>query len=148
MRKFRGSWTDEIAELSTDAEYQDSEIVLIDSSVKPDYDIKTGEYSYPPGFDPVIFRGGARIKPVRWGVFSGGESQANAKVATTIRIQIGKDGIGRVQRGTSCVVLSAPDNIAMPNSLYNITSGAQGSATASRTFEAAIDGDSEYDAEF
>lgn len=148
MRKFNGSWTDEIAELTTDEEYQDSEVVLIDSSVKPDYDLETGKYSYPTGFDPIIFRGGARIQPVRWGVFSGGESQANAKVATTIRIQIAKDGLGRIQRGTACVVISAPDNIAMANSLYNITSGSQGSATASRTFEAAIDGDSKYDTEF
>lgn len=145
MKKFNGTWTDEIAELTTADEYQDSQVVLIDGSIKPDYNIKTGEYTYPEGFDPVIYIGGARLQPIRWGVFSGGESQANAKVATSIRIQIPKAGLGRVQRGTACLVLDAPDNIAMPNSVYNITSGVQGSATASRTFEAAIDGDSDYD---
>lgn len=141
MYNFDIPWTEEIAEDTASEEYQNAKIEIKDSSVKAEYDVETDEFSFPNG-QPNLYSGRARVQVVRWGVFSGGESQANAKVATSIRVQLPKNAIGRVQRGNSIIVTECTDSPALEGTIYNVFSSAQSSWTASRTFEAQLDGDS------
>ena len=145
--RFSGHWTDEIAEISTLPEFQNSTIRILGVQEDPEYNIDTGEWEYPNGEPEPIWEGRARVKAVRWGVFYGGESQSNSKVVSSIRIQTPKNSVGRLLKGTSVVVLSSDDNDDLPGHLFNITSGFQGSAQAARTFEAALDGDFDYETE-
>lgn len=145
--RFSGHWTDEIAEISTLPEFQNSRIRILGTQSDPEYDIITGEWVYPDGEPEPIWEGRARIKAVRWGVFYGGESQSNSKVVSSIRIQTPKNSVGRLLKGTSVLVLESDDNDDLPGVLFNITSGFQGSAQAARTFEASLDGDFEYETE-
>lgn len=140
-----GSWADEIAETSTLPEYQTARIQIIDpSQIDQDYDVDTGQWTtvgdgvvYPLG-DEI---GQARIIGVRWGVFSGGESQSNATTLAAVRIQVPQHAIGRVKRGLTVKVLSAP-NTVLTEYTFKITSDFQGASDAARTFECAVDMDS------
>lgn len=100
------NWADEIAEESTKSEYQQAVIRIFDKSqatlVTP-YDIETGIGPIYEGGDiyPIGDEDGrARIIGVRWGVQSGGESQANATTISAIRVQIPQHAVGRVKKGS------------------------------------------------
>lgn len=162
--KFKANWADEIAEVTESKEYQTALIRIRDASVvetSPAYDEDTHTWS-PGSGDSTVYVGQARIIGVRWGVFTGGESQANATTITGIRVQIpyGDDadagygeeaygdpgyGIGdtpgRVKRGSKVFVEAAPDNPALVGLIFNVTSDLQGASAASRTFECALDQD-------
>lgn len=147
MLKFKTTWSDEIAEVSTLPEYQTARVRIVDPSlVVKTYDVVTAQWTITG--DGVIYPlagsdedGQARIIGVRWGVFSGGESQANAKTISAIRIQIPQHAVGRVKKGCKVFVESAPNNPTLPNYMFSVTSDMQGSSAASRTFECALDGD-------
>ena len=162
--KFKDNWADEIAAVTESEEYQTARIRIRDSSVvavPPTYDPDTHTWS-PGSGDSTVYVGRARIIGVRWGVFTGGESQANATTITGVRVQIpygddsdegyGEDeygdpgyGIGdtpgRVKRGSKVFVEAAPDNPALVGLVFNVTSDFQGASAASRTFECALDQD-------
>lgn len=129
-----------IAETSTRPEYQTA-IIRIEgpSLVTSTYDIETGEYTNVG--DPVIYSGQARVIGVRWGVHTGGESQANATTISAVRVQIPRGGVSRVKRGCKVYVESAP-NPVLQGYVFTVTSDMQGSSDAARTFECALDIDS------
>lgn len=139
-----GPWQDEVAEESSKAEYQQAVIRIFDQSQAVEtepYDIESGTGPVYEGGDIYPLgdeTGQARIIGVRWGVFSGGESQANATTITAIRVQIPQHAVGRVRRGCKVFVESAP-NLVLPSYLFTVTSDMQGSSAASRTFECALD---------
>lgn len=147
MKRFDTNWTDEIAEISTLPEFQNSTVEILDPSLRGEYDIITGEWTYPDE-NPVVYSGRARVKGIRWGVFYGGESQANAKTVTSIRVQLPKNSLGPIKKGASIVVLSSEDNPQLEETQFTITSGFQGSAQAARTLEASLDGDAAPGGEF
>lgn len=137
------NWTDPIAAVSTLPRYQQAVIRIEDLSLltESEYDIETGEWTIVG--DPVIYPvgdedGRARIIGVRWGVQSGGESQANATTITAIRIQIPQHAVGRVKKGCKVFVQSAP-NPVLQNYIFTVTSDMQGSSDAARTFECSLD---------
>lgn len=137
------NWADEIAEESTKPEYQQAFIRIEDRSLltQEDYDIETGEWTVVG--DPVIYPvgdedGRARVIGVRWGVQSGGESQANATTLSAIRVQIPQHAVGRVKKGCKVYVESAP-NTVLTNYIFTVTSDMQGSSDAARTFECSLD---------
>jgi hypothetical protein len=138
------NWADEIAEESTKPEYQQAVIRIFDKSqsVKiQDYDIETGTGPIYEGGDlyPIGDEDGrARIIGVRWGVQSGGESQANATTISAIRVQIPQHAVGRVKKGCKVFVASAP-NLVLSNYIFTVTSDMQGSSDAARTFECSLD---------
>jgi hypothetical protein len=132
------AWHDRIAEVSTLPEYQRAVISIEDRSLltQEDYDIETGGWSVVG--DPVVYSGRARIIGVRWGVQSGGESQANATTLSAIRVQIPQHAVGRVKKGCKVFVQSAP-NPVLQNYIFTVTSDMQGSSAAARTFECSLD---------
>lgn len=141
MKSFKGNWTDKIAQTTGGREYQRADVVIsLPSENRKKWDFENGGFK---GGDPseILFTGQARIIGVRWGVQNGGESQANAKTITAIRIQIPKNGTGRVRRGSVVNVTASPDNPTLTQFQFKITSDIQGSSAATRTFEAALDGD-------
>ena len=137
---FGTSYADEIAAVSTQPEYQRATIRIEDSSlVTSTYDIETGKWTLVG--DPVVYSGQARIIGVRWGVQSGGESQANATTISAIRVQVPQHAVGRVKKGCKVFVESAP-NTVLQGYVFTVTSDMQGSSDAARTFECALDIDS------
>ena len=140
--QFDAHWSDVIAAETGKSEYQQAEIQIIDTTVVPEYDVITGEYTYPPGYDPEIYVGQARLIFPRWGVFTGGESQNNAKTNNVVRVQLPQNALRAVvARGHRFKVVSAPKNPALIGRFGTITSDVQGSSAATRTFEASWDGD-------
>lgn len=138
------NWADEIAEESTKDEYQQAVIRIFDESqatLVSEYDIETGTGPVYTGGDiyPVGDETGqARVIGVRWGVQSGGESQANATTISAIRVQVPQHAVGRVKKGCKVFVESAP-NLVLSSYIFTVTSDMQGSSDASRTFECSLD---------
>lgn len=138
------NWTDPIAAVSTLPRYQQAAIRIYDQSqatLVSEYDIETGLGPVYEGGDiyPVGDEDGrARIIGVRWGVQSGGESQANATTITAIRIQVPQHAVGRVKKGCKVFVQSAP-NPVLQNYIFTVSSDMQGSSDAARTFECSLD---------
>lgn len=137
-------WTAPIHAVSTQPRFQKSRIRIEDHSliVPGEYDVDTNTYTEPTG-DPVVYEGQARLIGIRWGTFTGGESQANATTLSAIRVQIPKtpDTTVRVRRGCKIFVLDSPNNPALNGLILTITSDLQGSSAAARTFEASLDAD-------
>lgn len=144
------TWSDEVAEITGQEEFQRARIRIEDPSlVTSVYDVETAEWTITG--DPVIYpvgdeNGQARIIGVRWGVQSGGESQANATTLSAIRVQIPQHAVGRVKKGCKVFVDSAP-NMVLTNYIFTVTSDMQGSSAATRTFECALDIDVAIDPE-
>lgn len=140
---FGKKWNDAISDVSTLPEFQTARIRIEDPSLLTKvYDIETATWVitgdaqvYPTGSEI----GQARIIGVRWGVQSGGESQANATTITAVRIQVPQHAVGRIKRGLKVFVDEAPDNPTLKNFGFTITSDMQGSSAAARTFECALD---------
>ena len=141
--RFKTDWNDAIAEVSTREEFQTARIRIEDPSLLVrDYNVSTGKWTitgnsriYPLGDE----NGQARIISVRWGVQSGGESQANATTVSAIRIQVPQHVVGRVKRGLKVHVTSSPENPSLTNFVFTVNSDMQGSAAAARTFECSLD---------
>lgn len=133
------AWFDRIAEVSTRPEFQRAVIRIFDQSqatLVSEYDVDTGLGPIYEGGD--IYEGQARIIGVRWGVQSGGESQANATTLSAIRVQIPQHAVGRVRKGCKVFVASAP-NTVLQNYIFTVSSDMQGSSDAARTFECSLD---------
>ena len=140
---FKTAWNDAIAEVSTREEFQTARIRIEDPSLLvKGYDLETGKWTITG--DAVVYpladeNGQARIIGVRWGVQSGGESQANATTISAIRIQVPQHVVGRVKRGLKVHVTSSPQNPTLTNFVFTVNSDMQGSAAAARTFECSLD---------
>lgn len=137
---FNKTWAEEIAEISTQREYQTADIRIIDPElIERDYNEDTAQWTVLG--DGEIYCGRARIIGVRWGVESGGESQANATTISSIRIQVPHEAVGRVHKSCRVYVTCSVGNTTLTQALFTVTSDIQGSSSAARTFEAAYDAD-------
>lgn len=148
MYSFENDWAAEIAEESTKTEYQTVRVRIEDPSrlTKQEYDWETAEWDIAG--DPVVYpllneTGQARVIGIRWGVFTGGEAQANAATLSAVRLQLPRFAIGRVRKGFKVFVTSAPQNPTLENLIFTVTSDLQGGTSAARTIEMALDGDVE-----
>ena len=140
---FKTTWNDAIAEVSTREEFQTARIRIEDPSLlSREYNVATGKWTITGDsriYPRVGESGQARIIGVRWGVQSGGESQANATTISAIRIQVPQHVVGRVKRGLKVHVTSSPQNPTLTNFVFTVNSDMQGSAAAARTFECSLD---------
>lgn len=106
-------------------------------------------FIYDNGWQPVpvenvIYSGQARFIPVRAGVWQGGEAQLNATTIRAVRFQVPFAALpGRVHSGSIVTITSAPYNPNLEGRTAKVTDDFQGSTTASRTFHAMMDADSE-----
>lgn len=106
-------------------------------------------FVYDNGWQPVpvesvIYAGQARFIPVRAGVWQGGEAQLNATTIRSMRFQVPFAALpGRVHSGSIVTITSAPFNPNLVGRTAKVTDDFQGSTTASRTFHAMMDADSE-----
>lgn len=134
------NWADEIAEVSELPEFQTAKIRIVDPNlITRDYDEDTATWTISG--DGVIYNDRARIIPVRWGVQSGGESQANATTLAAMRVQIPRTLATDIRVNKSCKVFvdESPHNLSLENRMFAVTSDLQGSSSASRTFECMAD---------
>lgn len=134
------NWADEIAEISELPEFQTAKIRIVDPNlITRGYDQETATWTITG--DGVIYNDRARIIPVRWGVQSGGESQANATTLSAMRVQIPRTLATdiRVNKGFKVFVDESPYNLSLVDRLFAVTSDLQGSNSASRTFECMAD---------
>lgn len=139
-----GSWADAIAKESTKPEYQTATIALFPPSTVPgvdDYDFETGELK-EEATNTALYSGQARIIGVRWGTFTQGDAQENSTTLKSVRVQVTKDGLGRIEHGSYVHFVSVPGNPALESRVLTVTSDFQGGSSASRTFECAVDSDS------
>lgn len=94
--------------------------------------------------DTKVYEGQARFIPARAGVWQGGEAQLNATTIRAVRFQVPFEDLpGRVYSGSIVKILSAPRNPNLEGRTAKVTDDFQGSMTASRTFHAVMDADSE-----
>lgn len=134
------NWADEIAEVSELPEFQTAVIRIVNPNlIEREYDEDTATWTITG--EGVIYEGQARVIPVRWGVQSGGESQANATTLGAMRVQIPRTVASdiRVNKGFKVFVDESPHNLSLVNRIFAVTSDLQGSSSASRTFECMAD---------
>lgn len=138
------SWTEAIANITTSREYQTVTLDIFAPASKPtvdDYDWETGELKDGSGNAPT-YSGQARVIGVRWGTFTQGDAQENSTSLKSVRVQVPKDAIGRIEHGSYVKFTSVPGNPALESRVLTVTSDFQGGSSAARTFECAVDSDS------
>lgn len=92
----------------------------------------------------TVYSGQARFIPVRAGVWQGGEAQLNATTIRAVRFQLPRTAMGvRIHAGAIVTIVSAPFNANLEGRTAKVTDDFQGSTTATRTFHAMMDADSE-----
>lgn len=91
-----------------------------------------------------IYSGQARFIPIRAGVFQGGEAQLNTTTIRAVRFQVPfADLPGRVHTGAIVTFTEVPYNPNLLGRTAKVNDDFQGATTASRTFHAMMDADSE-----
>lgn len=92
----------------------------------------------------TVYSGQARFIPVRAGVWQGGEAQLNATTIRAVRFQLPRSAMGtRIHSGAIVTITSAPFNGNLEGRTAKVNDDFQGSTTATRTFHAMMDADSE-----
>lgn len=66
MYSFDRPWTDVIAETLGTEEWQTAKVELWDTSIKPEYDIETGKWEYPVGYDSEFVQAPANDDTYAW----------------------------------------------------------------------------------
>ena len=139
MLKFKNytDWAAEIAEISTDPEYQTA-VVRIEMPAPADYNADTATWTLTPS--TLLYEGQARIIGERSGITTG-QDRANMETETRVTLQIPRHGTDRVVKGVKVTILEAPLNPALVGIRLSIVSDLQGATSAARTFQCAAPGD-------
>lgn len=160
---FSKFWTDSIAEITGLPEYQTCEISILDEALvrypgptypvdpqnpQPDEDINdVTTDGYDPDTDTyrdpivngVVYSGQARFIPIRAGIFTGGESQANADTIRSVRFQLPQHaGPKYIRKGLTVKITAAPRNPSLVGRWATVNDDFQGSSAAARTFTASM----------
>lgn len=139
---FNKDWAEEIAKISTRPEFQTAEITIRDPRLDEttiDYD--TGEMIVTPG--PPVYEGRARVIGLgRPSTQDGG--QMNLSSVVGVRVQVPREGTTDlvVRKGMILSVTSAPRQPRLMDYVFTAVGDFQGSSSAARTFEFAVDQDS------
>lgn len=98
----------------------------------------------PVPVDSTVYSGQARFIPVRSAVWQGGEAQANATSIRAVRFQVPRSARGtRFHSGAIVTITSAPFNANLEGRTAKVTDDFLGGTSATRTFHATMDADSE-----
>lgn len=133
------NWADEIAEVTTDPEFQTATIRIFRVKIAGEWDmetnIRTGQVI------ETVYDGQARLVPVRWSTFQQAAASMNTRAEQSIRIQIPKDAVSRALTGWMVEVTAAPRNPGLVGRTLKVQADFQGSSSAARTFDCAYDND-------
>ena len=144
MLSFSGKhWSEQIADITSRPEFQTATVRLEDPNRLTPGDLNEETWEYEYSGNPVVYEGRARIIGVRWGVGSGGESQANAKTLKAIRVQFPPQAVDRIRKGFALYVTECERNPVLTEYVFLATNDFQGSSAATRTVEFALDSDVE-----
>ncbi len=136
---FSQDWAQEIADISTQEEYQNAEITIIDPSLI----IRTGSITTGYEYDASganLWSGQARVAGMRASVGAGGTTSTNPTKIKSIRIQIPYDrDFGRVLRGWQVRVTNGGRNAQLESYLFAVESDVNSSHMAALTFECTVD---------
>lgn len=141
------TWADAIAKETEKRDYQTADIYIFPPGAQPtadDYDWQTGDLKNDVS-NSATYSGQARIIGVRWGTYTQGDAQENATSIKSVRVQVPKNAIGRIEHGSYVNFVSVPGNPALESRILTVTSDFQGGSSAARTFECAVDSDSVVD---
>lgn len=98
----------------------------------------------PSPVDSTVYSGQARFIPVRASVWQGGEAQMNATSIRAVRFQVPRSAGGtRFHSGSIVTITSAPFNANLEGRTAKVTDDFLGGTSATRTFHAMMDADSE-----
>ena len=140
-----GNWADAVADVSERPEFMTATVRIEDPSLaETEYDYENGTVTVKPG--APVYEGRARVIGMgRPG--SGVEGQYNPTSITGVRVQVPRSGTTdiAVTKGMVLYVTSAPRQERLTEYVYTAVGDFQGSSSASRTFEFAVDQDSEND---
>lgn len=138
----RNTWNGEIADVSEDEEFQNALISIEDPNAdKGTYDVASGKWARE-GVDTTLYRGPARIKEIRWGVYQKGEPQANPADRKSVRVQVPHEAFpDRLPTGTKIFVIRSRENPELQSHMIRVNNTFQGSSPASRTYDCSIDFD-------
>lgn len=138
----RTTWNSEIGQVSEDEEFQKALIRIEDPNEdRGEYNVVTGKWTFE-GVDRTLYRGRARVKEIRWGVYQKGEPVANPSDRKSIRVQVPrKDFPDRLVTGTKIFIETADENPSLESRVVVVTNSVQGSSPASRTYDCAMDAD-------
>jgi hypothetical protein len=136
------TWTDEIAEVTGDSEYQNVAVTLNQPGVVSGYDIDTNTPTYSQA-PVVVYSGQARLKPIRWGVNRENSETSNPTTLKSVLVQFpkGAEFVEYPRRGFTLTVDLPVENPLLSNRLFTLTSTLQGSAKATTAFEFMYDED-------
>lgn len=133
----------EIAELTTREEFMTATVKITDPGkvVRGDWNPQLKAFEYTQD-GAEVYNGRARVTFLRWGSNREAGASANAYTSTLVQVSLPKDAVGLVKRGMLLVVTECPTNPALASARqYRCTSDLQGSMSASRVLEFAVDSD-------
>ena len=138
MLDFSKSWGQEIAEITSKAEFEPALVRVIDpdSGTTGYYDVDENEWV--GGTDPEpLYEGRARFAPIRWGVEARDTHLFNSSTTTRIRFQFGDPSFPKdeLPSGTLIEVVEAPTSPSMEGRVAVVTNDLVGSSQATRTVE-------------
>lgn len=141
---FSKPWYDEISEVTEQAEYQTCTVDIVDpAQVVKTYDRATDTYTVTD--DGVVLQGEqARFIPIRAGIYTGGETQANSSTIRSVRFQF-QQGLPDplyIRKGLRIQIKTAPENPSLVDRWATVLDDYQGSSAATRTITASMDIDS------
>lgn len=117
-------------------------VKLFDRDAVP-FILESGAWVTVP-VNTVVYSGQARFIPVRAGVWQGGEAQLNAATIRAVRFQVPRSARGvRIHAGAIVTITKADFNANLVGRSAKVNDDFQGSTTATRTFHATMDSDSE-----
>lgn len=98
----------------------------------------------PSPVDSTVYSGQARFIPVRASVWQGGEAQMNATPIRAVRFQVPRSARDtRFHAGSIVTITAAPFNANLEGRTAKVTDDFLGGTSATRTFHAMMDADSE-----
>jgi hypothetical protein len=133
---FEDDFGAEIAELTTDPEWQNATCVIYIPAIGGEYDVDTGTYT--GGSDPeLIYRGRARAVGIRYHT---NDSQASNPTALKgVRLQIVDRTLGRIPDQARVYFSDGGRNPQLTEYVFTINSDFNSSHVASYTFELTVD---------
>lgn len=136
MYEFEDDWAQEIADISTDPEYQNAHIVLYVPGEQGDIDVDTG--TYPDAEDPtLVYDGQARVVGIR--SYRESQENSNPTALKPVRVQLLDRNLGRIPNNAKAYFIDGGRNVQLTDYIFNVNSDFNSSHVAAYTLELTVD---------